>query len=148
RYRKQACFTGVTAPTAPAQRVAPECALPLSLDKPHDYTLPSCGLPSYQASRIATHLTRLTYIKDVAASSPQVALAGGVRMFDDAGKVVEARLDVLRDGSITPSGDVRGWLQQTGAGGILGTRAEILLTAAFQDRAWRRFVEGKLAEQS
>lgn len=146
--RYAACYTDLKTSAQQANPTAPDCALPLSLDDPHDYTLPSCGLPSYQAAGVATQLSRLTYIQKVDTSASSISLASGAQAFNDAGEVVEAQLDVLRDGEVTAAADVQAWLQQTGADAIIGSLSETLLTAAFQDAAWRRFVEQKLTEQS
>ncbi len=142
-HRYQSCYVPVT--PQPDQAIAPDCASPLSLEEPA-YSLPSCGLPRYAMENggIAAQLTRLTYIQD----APARESTRGARLFDSSGDVRQAQLDVLADGRITGAGDVDGWLRDTGADAIIGTDAEALLTAAFQDRAWRDYVEAKLIAES
>lgn len=126
-----------------SDNMAPECATPLSLGG-DNYSLPSCGQLrfSLEDSSLATQLRSLTYIQDTPSDQPQ---SGDLRWRN--GDPIQARLSVHDRNGTTESDTVSDWLAASGADAIVGTRAEALLTAAFQDTAWRDVAEERLAEQ-
>lgn len=142
-HRYQTCFDPAPPPAATA--AAPACAAPLSLE-PDAYALPACGLPRYtlEENGLAPQLTSLRYIQN----NPLGPTNNGARRFDSNGNVLQASLGVFADGQITDTATVAAWLAATGAGAIIGSPAERLLSAAFQDPAWRDFVEDQLAAEA
>ncbi len=118
---------------------APPCANGLAVGDPA-YVLPSCGLPYDElvASGVAPTLKTLTYV----SSTPTPPPTGQLIQEPDETRY---SLTVMDPNGTTLAPDVLAWAESAEVDDIVGSASEVLLTAAYLDRAWWREREKQVA---
>ncbi len=125
---------GCYANEEPSEAAGHPCAWPVPVFEP-EYSVPTCGFDVNPAFPQAPNLTAIEY-RVPTEVDPGV---GGYLYMEDA---PYATFDAVESGArIGDAAEIAEWLEQSGAGEIIGSEAEQLLSAAYSDPTWMDHVE-------
>lgn len=121
----------------PPEGGAHPCAWPAPVARA-GFSVPSCGFDIAGNLPSAPNLSNLEYRTPVESDPGD----GGVLQ----GEELVATLQAMERGERLKDMEIRSWLDSSGAGEIIGTEDEELMSAAYSDPAWMDAVEKHVAE--